>query len=355
MFGYHLKTSHRASPLSDHAPNRNRFFINSTGHALPITMTDFIDHISTSGKVSTNTGLAITSTGTMPAASSDNKDCLVLYTGTTGTYKTNGVYRSTGTAWTLLGVVSNLSEGTGISISDGQISLSDSGVKAGSTGSVTSVPAITVDAKGRITAISGKTIYPPTTAGTANQYWRSDGSGAGTWTTPATAATSGSGTLVSSGGLYTILNGYVAKVTGKGLSTEDFTSAEKTKLGNLTEGAEKNTIETVKVNNTALTPDSNRAVNIDLSGYGSKPIVKTAVAVAANAWTSNTSVSGYSYRASVAVTGMTANHIPIVTFDAAQARSGNYCPIAETYAGGVYIWSKANTAITIQSIIGIKP
>lgn len=33
------------------------------------------------------------------------------------------------------------------------------------------------------------------------------------------------------------------------------------------EGGEPNVIETVKVNNTALTPDANKAVNIDLSGY----------------------------------------------------------------------------------------
>lgn len=37
--------------------------------------------------------------------------------------------------------------------------------------------------------------------------------------------------------------------------------------GNITVGGDTNVIETVKVNNTPLTPDANKAVNIDLSGY----------------------------------------------------------------------------------------
>lgn len=80
-----------------------------------------------------------------------------------------------------------------------------------------------------------------------------------------------------------------------------------------------------------------------------------AVSIAASGWSSNTTMSGYSYRASIAITGCTADHVPVVTFDNAQARSGNYCPIAETYAGGVYIWSKVNTAITVPSVIVVKP
>lgn len=66
------------------------------------------------------------------------------------------------------------------------------------------------------------------------------------------------------------LNDKVDKVEGKGLSTEDYTTAEKTKLGSIDAGAQVNVIETVKVNGTALTPDENKAVNIDLSGYKTK-------------------------------------------------------------------------------------
>lgn len=54
----------------------------------------------------------------------------------------------------------------------------------------------------------------------------------------------------------------VDKVTGKGLSTNDFTTAEKNKLAGIQAGAQVNTIETVKVNGTALVPDANKAVNV---------------------------------------------------------------------------------------------
>ena len=48
-------------------------------------------------------------------------------------------------------------------------------------------------------------------------------------------------------------NNKVDKVSGKGLSTEDFTSAFKTKLENVESGAEVNDIDTIKVNGTEQT------------------------------------------------------------------------------------------------------
>ena len=45
-------------------------------------------------------------------------------------------------------------------------------------------------------------------------------------------------------------------VSGKGLSTNDYTSAEKSKLSGIASGAQANVIESVKVNGTALTPNS---------------------------------------------------------------------------------------------------
>ena len=58
---------------------------------------------------------------------------------------------------------------------------------------------------------------------------------------------------------------FVAKETGKGLSTNDYTNADKTKLNGVATGAQANKIETVKVNGKALTPDSSKAVNVDLT------------------------------------------------------------------------------------------
>lgn len=58
-------------------------------------------------------------------------------------------------------------------------------------------------------------------------------------------------------------NTYVAKETGKGLSTNDYTTAEKTKLTGIAEGAEVNVIDSISVNGTAITP-SGKGVNISV-------------------------------------------------------------------------------------------
>ena len=81
------------------------------------------------------------------------------------------------------------------------------------------------------------------------------------------------------------LNTKVDKVTGKGLSTNDLTNELKqtydetvTKVDQIiAEGGEPNVIETVKVNGTALIPDAEKAVNIDLSGYAKTTDLPTKV------------------------------------------------------------------------------
>lgn len=59
------------------------------------------------------------------------------------------------------------------------------------------------------------------------------------------------------------LGGKVDVVSGKGLSTNDYTTAEKTKLSGIASGAQVNVIESVKVNGTKLTPSS-KAVDISV-------------------------------------------------------------------------------------------
>lgn len=59
----------------------------------------------------------------------------------------------------------------------------------------------------------------------------------------------------------TALGGKVDVVSGKGLSTNDYTNAEKSKLSDIASGAQVNVIESVKVNGTALTP-SNKSVDV---------------------------------------------------------------------------------------------
>ena len=64
-------------------------------------------------------------------------------------------------------------------------------------------------------------------------------------------------------GLKQKLASKVDKVEGKGLSTNDFTTAEKNKLSNIEAGAEVDVIETIQVNNQSLTP-TGKAVNIQV-------------------------------------------------------------------------------------------
>lgn len=65
------------------------------------------------------------------------------------------------------------------------------------------------------------------------------------------------------------LAGKVDKVEGKGLSDENYSSDEKSKLSGIASGAQVNVLEDVKVNGTSLTKEG-KAVNIDLSGYETK-------------------------------------------------------------------------------------
>lgn len=84
----------------------------------------------------------------------------------------------------------------------------------------------------------------------------------------------------------TALGGKVDAVSGKGLSTNDYTSEEKQKLSGIASGAQVNVIESVKVNGTKLTPSS-KAVDISVptktsqlandSGYQTKANVDSIV------------------------------------------------------------------------------
>lgn len=73
------------------------------------------------------------------------------------------------------------------------------------------------------------------------------------------------GSVLVAGNLQILLSGMLStkvdKVEGKGLSTNDYTTAEKTKLSGIESGAEENTIEVIKVNGTAQTI-TNKEVNL---------------------------------------------------------------------------------------------
>lgn len=64
--------------------------------------------------------------------------------------------------------------------------------------------------------------------------------------------------------LTTTVNNKVDKVSGKGLSTNDYTTPEKTKLAGIESNAQVNTIESISVNGENVAPDASKNVNIEI-------------------------------------------------------------------------------------------
>ena len=75
--------------------------------------------------------------------------------------------------------------------------------------------------------------------------------------------------------------------------------------------------------------------------------------IATSAWASDTTYADYPYRASVALPTITAVSFAEIVFSPADATSGNFAPVCDTYNGGVYLYAKAvpDAAITIPTII----
>ena len=123
--------------------------------------------------------------------------------------------------------------------------------------------------------------------------------------------------------LKTGLSGKVDKVSGKGLSTNDLTAALKTSydgavtdVANLKKvGAEKNVIVGVKVNGTAMTPDSSRNVDITvptdaqigskIEGYGYQTAAQVEKTVTDKGYQTadqvNTTINGKGYQTAAQV------------------------------------------------------
>ena len=85
-------------------------------------------------------------------------------------------------------------------------------------------------------------------------------------------------------------------------------------------------------------------------------IIKNNIKVAASAWTADTTYEGYPFKASISVTGCTANHAPDVSLSLEDVIAGNFAPSAETYAGGIYIYAKEKPTaeMTIPTILLTK-
>lgn len=78
--------------------------------------------------------------------------------------------------------------------------------------------------------------------------------------------------------------------------------------------------------------------------------------VATSAWASDSTYPDYPYRASIALSGVTVNHVPSVNFNSSDALSGKLSPVSESYDGGVYIYATEalKEAVSVGSITCIK-
>lgn len=82
-------------------------------------------------------------------------------------------------------------------------------------------------------------------------------------------------------------------------------------------------------------------------------LVFTNTSVPVASFVSNTTYTDFPYRAAVALSGVTAAMVPEVVFSAANAMSGSFAPVSESYDGGVYIYAaeKPSAAVTIPTIL----
>lgn len=71
----------------------------------------------------------------------------------------------------------------------------------------------------------------------------------------------------------------------------------------------------------------------------------------ASSWIEDTTYADYPYRCDLTCSGVTGSDYAEVTYNVAEAISGDYAPICETDIGIVKIWSKKNDSIVIPTII----
>ena len=75
--------------------------------------------------------------------------------------------------------------------------------------------------------------------------------------------------------------------------------------------------------------------------------------VAASAWAADETYADYPYRAAIPLTGVTAASFAEVVLSPADAVSGAYAPVCQTYTGGIYLYANAapGAAVTIPAIV----
>jgi len=204
-----------------------------------------------------------------------------------------------------------------------------------------------------------------TTAGTFNVYNGADGTGSPGSLIPVMDGTGAVGTAIAyarEDHQHPSDTSKVDKITGKGLSTNDFTNALKDKLDGIASGADVSPSPatdapimdgTADVGTSALYARQDHVHPTDTSRQA-KNLYFVNVSVTANNWYNEAPIRypGFKYRAVIPLTGVTSTMFADVVLLPEQALSGDICPVVETYGGGIYMWGKSNTAaFTIPSIV----
>lgn len=168
----------------------------------------------------------------------------------------------------------------------------------------------------------------------------------------------------------TALDNKVDKVNGKGLSTNDYTTAEKTKLSGIETGANKTTVDSA-FSSTSTNPVQNKIINskvteiessirtlvgrVDSLEENAQLQIQQNVEVTTSMFSEDTTYADldYNYKGTIPISGITTSDVVNVTFSMAQAVSGNFAPISSTYNGGVYIYAKEIPTSTITVALEI--
>lgn len=148
------------------------------------------------------------------------------------------------------------------------------------------------------------------------------------------------------------LQNKVEKETGKGLSTNDYTTEEKEKLNKLplnplTEETDPTVPEHVK----SITQED---INKWNNGGGNANILTfKEITVETTDWIEDTTYSEFAYKAEIPCEGVTEDFYSDVVFNVSEAISGNYAPISLSGDGIVTIYAVAQpeSTIIIPSIV----
>lgn len=202
-----------------------------------------------------------------------------------------------------------------------------------------------------------------TYGGTFEVYNGQDGQGSPGSATPQMDGTASAGTANAYSRQDHVHPSDTSKVdveVGKGLSENDFTDALKDKLDGIADGADVSPsayTSTPEMDGTGSAGSSSnyaRGDHVHPSDTSRQPANLYFTNVAASGWYSDSTYTGFEFRCLIPLQGVTASMLAEVIFAPEDSISGSYAPVCQTYNGGVYIYGKVDTAITIPTIVVMK-